>query len=133
MHQYRIELIVDNFEFPQSVEFLRSPIGIFCREMNHKRWLVADADSTGHQLMADFARQFPSCFKEELIEVDFDAEYLEEVATREMLQDSTLQHQYRKRTQPPLIPKYSIFQTPPNGKRQGLRGFEWHDIEEGAS
>lgn len=130
MQIYKITLIKD-IDIPNDLDFLRSPIGRFCREIGYKKWLTADADSTGHQLMADFAKQFPGCFEEELLEVDWDAAWTEEQANRKFLEERHLQYQLWKRTAPPRIRKRNLYRTLDDGTRQAWNGFRWIDIEEG--
>lgn len=128
MKRYKITLIKD-MDFPQSPEFLKSPIGIFCREMDRKKWLTADEGSPGHQLMRDFARAFPGCFFEELQEIDWNAELQEEIAFRSSMEDAHLQHQLWQRTQLKRVPRHTIFRVLGDGQRQAWNGAKWEDVE----
>lgn len=128
MRRYRVELIKE-FEFPADLEFLSSPIGIFCREIHHKKWLEADEGSVGHQLITDFvqALNVKELIVASLYEIDLIAEFKEEIEQREFEQDQKLQSELRKATSAPKLPKYSAYRTV-NGQRQGLSGFRWIDI-----
>lgn len=130
MKRYRITLI-KNLEYPSDLEFLTSPIGRFCRDIDHKKWLEADEGSVGHQLMSDFASQFPDAFQEELLEIEWQSEWLEEKDRRKFFEDFLLAQELKTLTLAPRLPRYKSFRTTKEGLRQGWDGAKWQDLEEG--
>ena len=130
MKRFKVELIKD-FKFPIDPDFLNSSIGIFCREIHHKKWLEADEGSIGHQLMQAFLATLdkPECLTASLYEIKVLKEIKEEIELREYASSMKLLSELSSITKPPNIPRYSAFRTV-NGQRQGLLRLQWVDISE---
>lgn len=91
MRTYRITLIVDHLEYPSSLQFLKSPQGIFAREMNNKKFLEASEGSLGHLLMTDFAKSFPTgSFKEEIITSSIEEDIEEVIKIQQLVENAKL-------------------------------------------
>lgn len=127
MKRYKVTKISD-IDFPRDLAFLNSPLGCFCREIDHKGWLEADEGSLGQQLMEMFVQQLQSpALVAEWYEVDVLAEFQQEVSDREWAKEQCLQMELAQLTAPPKLPRYKAYREI-NGNRQGLIGFNWVDI-----
>jgi len=103
MRKFRIELTTpfDPHHLNwQNQDWLNSPIGKLCKELDRKQWLECDEGSLGHTIIADLVQQIPNA-KTSWVEVDLMAELQEETAIRELIDDSRLSHSLRQRA--PMI------------------------------
>ena len=103
MRRFRIELTApfDPYHLNwQNRDWLDSPIGKLCKELDHKQWLECDEGSIGHQIIADLAPQIPNAVTS-WVEVNLMAELREETAIRELIENSRLSHSLRQRA--PMI------------------------------
>lgn len=100
MRRFRIEITApfDPYHLNwQNPDWLDSPIGKLCTELNHKQWLECEEGSLGHQIIADLAPQIPNAVTS-WVEIDLMAGLQEEKAIRELIDDSRLSHSLRQRT-----------------------------------
>ena len=103
MRKFRIELTApfDSYHLNwQNLDWLDSPIGKLCKELDRKQWLECDEGSIGYRIIADLAPQIPNAVTS-WVEVDVMAELQEEMAVRELIEDFRLSHSLRQRA--PMI------------------------------
>jgi hypothetical protein len=107
MRKFRIELTApfDPYHLNwQNMDWLDSPIGKLCKELDRKQWLECDEGSLGHTIIANLAPQIPNATTS-WVEVNLMAEMQEEMATRKLMENSHLSHSLRQRAPVIRLPR----------------------------